>query len=158
MTQVGDALAAGSWSVDPEFNDRGFVALHGYPGDLTETEQGIVSAWFRSSEAVEFDPWFEPLTNGRHRLWGTMPHFGSALIPIRGSALGYANAADVEALGDDWPSLYANDIEELDALDWFEVEDPLNASFRECLVAAASGEFPSSVDSVTPGLQASTRS
>lgn len=29
LTQVGDALAAGAWSVDPEFNDRGLVALPG---------------------------------------------------------------------------------------------------------------------------------
>lgn len=158
VTQVGDALAAGSWSVDPELDDHGLVALPGYPGDLTQTEQDIISAWFRSSEAVEFDPWFEPLTNGRHRLWGTMSHFGAASIPIRGSALRHANSADAEVLGDGWPGLYANDIEELAALDWFDTRDPLNASFRASLVTAASGAFPSPVDPVTPGLQTSSRS
>lgn len=81
VTQVGDALAAGTWTVDPEFEDRGFVELDRYPGELTRTEQHIVSAWFRSSEAVQFDPWFEPLTNGRHRLWATMSHLG--LPPLR---------------------------------------------------------------------------
>ncbi|MEZ5188377.1 hypothetical protein [Microbacterium lacticum] len=146
VAQVGDSLAAGAWSVDPELEDRGLVELDSYPGELTRTEQRIVSAWFRSSEAVQFDPWFEPLTNGRHRLWATMPHFGAALIPIQGDALGYANPANAEVLGETWPDLYAMHVEELDSLEWFDTADPLNASFRTSLVTAASGEFPSPVD------------
>lgn len=152
VAQVGQELAAGSWSVDPEIDDCGFVALHGYPGDLTQTEQHIVSAWFKATEAVQFDPWFEPLTDGRHRLWGTMPHFGTALIPIRGDALRYANPTGAEVFGDGWPSLYADHVEKLDALEWFDAGDPLNASFRRSLLTAASGEFPPPADDLPLGL------
>ncbi|MFT3861147.1 hypothetical protein [Micropruina sp.] len=150
VARVGDALAEGEWTVDPDLEDRGLVEVDGYPGGLTRTEQNIVSAWFRSSEAVRFDPWFEPLTNGRHRIWATMPHFGAALIPILGDALGYANPVDAEVLGEGWPSLYAANVEELDALEWFDTGDPLNASFKSSLVTAASGEFPSPVDPLPP--------
>jgi len=41
---VGDALAAGAWAIDLDFEARRFVELDGYPGDLTQTEQSIVSA------------------------------------------------------------------------------------------------------------------
>ena len=75
-----------------------------------------------------------------------MPHFGAALIPIQGDALGYANPANAEVLGETWPDLYAMHVEELDSLEWFDTADPLNASFRTSLVTAASGEFPSPVD------------
>ncbi len=121
----------------------GFVALEGYPGNLTRTEQGIVVAWFKSSEAVRFDPWFEPLTNGRHRIWATTPHFGEALIPICGDALGYANPSDAEVLGEGWPALFATNVAQLEDLHWLDKDDPLNAAFRASLVAAAAGNFPS---------------
>ena len=150
VARVGDALAAGSWQVDPDVEGRGLVALDGYPGDLTRTERAIVSAWFSSAEAVQFDPWFEPLTNGRHRLWATMPYFGAGLIPVRGDALGYVKPADAEVLGEGWADVYAVDVEELDGLDWFDAADPLNAAFREALVTAAAGEFPSTVDPPPP--------
>ncbi|WP_454150963.1 hypothetical protein [Microbacterium lacticum] len=150
VARVGDALAAGAWQQDPDVEGYGLVALDGYPGDLTRTEQDIVAAWFRSSEAVQFDPWFEPLTNGRHRLWATMPHFGAGLIPIRGGALGYANPADTEVMGAGWADVYAVDLEELDGLGWFDVADPLNATFRAALVTAASGTFPSTADPTPP--------
>src|SRR6218665_3898310 len=44
---VGDALAAGAWAIDLDFEARRFVELDGYPGDLTQTEHSIVSAGFR---------------------------------------------------------------------------------------------------------------
>src|SRR6218665_3482284 len=34
-----------------------------------------------ASAAVQF----EPLTNGRHRLWATMPQFGAPPIPVSGA-------------------------------------------------------------------------
>lgn len=150
VAQVGDALASGAWVTDEEFNDHGFVTVEGYPGDLTRTEQKIVAAWFRSSEAVQVDPWFDQLTNGRHRLWTTARHFGERLVPICGDALGYANAADIEVLGPKWAELYVANVEELDALDWFDGVDALNASFRGSLISAASGQIPSPVDEFQP--------
>lgn len=49
---------------------------------LTKTEQHIVNFWFSAAEAVCVDPWFGPITNGRHRLWSTLAHFGDRLVPV----------------------------------------------------------------------------
>ncbi|MEZ5213876.1 MAG: hypothetical protein R2692_03370 [Microbacterium sp.] len=98
------------------------VELDSYPGSSREPSNAHRFRLVRSSEAVQFDPWFEPLTNGRHRLWATMPHFGAALIPIQGDALGYANPANAEVLGETWPDLYAMHVEELDSLEWFDAD------------------------------------
>lgn len=150
VAQVGEALASGAWTTDDESGACGFVTIDECPGDLTLTEKKIVGSWFRCSEAVEVDPWFDQLFNGRHRLWATAQHFGVGLVPICGNELGYANAADMAAAGSSWPENYAKCVEELDALDWFNGADPLNASFRRSLVTAASGQFPSPVEVVRP--------
>ncbi|QIM18677.1 hypothetical protein G7066_08745 [Leucobacter coleopterorum] len=148
VAQVGEKLATGDWQVESEHPTHGFVALDEYPGELTQTEQDIVSSWFTTAEAVRFDPWFEPLTNGRHRLWQTMPHFGTGSIPILGDTLGYANPVDTKALGDVWPKMYAQNLEELDSLDWFDAKDPLNIAFRNSLATATSGEIPSATTAI----------
>lgn len=150
VAQVGDALASGAWSTDDEFDACGFVTIDACPGDLTQAEQKIVASWFSSSEAVQVDPWFDRSFNGRHRLWATARRFGAGLVPICGNELGYANAADLEGRGSRWPELYVKYVEDLDALDWFNGADPLNASFRTSLVTAASGQFPSPVETVQP--------
>ncbi|WP_433673885.1 hypothetical protein [Microbacterium gorillae] len=143
VARVGDALAAGNWDTDEGYPGQGFVTVDGYPGDLTSTEQEIVSGWFGIAEPVRFDPWFEPLTSGRHRLWGTMPHFGTRLVPIKSDVLDYVTPESVPLLGKDWHQMYVANVEELDSLPWFDARDPLNVAFRSALVTAASRQFPS---------------
>src|SRR6218665_1754808 len=53
---VGDALAAGAWAIDLDFEARRVVELDGYPGDLTQTEQSIVSPCFGGFGGGAFRP------------------------------------------------------------------------------------------------------
>ena len=145
VAAVGDALAAGAWTTEPGNIMYGDVHLSEYPGDLTRTEQKIISAWFSYAEAVRVDPWWDQLENGRHRLWRTLPFFNDALVPIRGSALGYANAGDAAEIGPSWSRMFSTQLDELDASDSFDASDPLNMVFRRSMVEASAGRFPSPV-------------
>lgn len=142
VARVGDALAAGRWSVESEEERYGVVDIADYPGDLTPVEQAIVVSWFKRSECVRADPWHEPPANGRHRLWATLPYFGDALVPLCSDALGYAVPREVKVLGENWPMAFGGVLANLDHIDWFDVDDPLNARFHAALVTAADGEFP----------------
>ncbi|MCS6576457.1 hypothetical protein NYS52_18165 [Curtobacterium flaccumfaciens pv. flaccumfaciens] len=144
VADIGDELAQHAWTVNPMFPDNGDVTLT-LPVALAPTEVKIVRAWFSNAEAVRVDPWWEQIENGRHRLWGTLPHFGARLIPVKGSAIGYANPLDAAAIGPTWPALAADNLQELDALNWFNQADPVNRTFRNALSAAAAGSFPSPV-------------
>ncbi|MUU73401.1 hypothetical protein [Pseudarthrobacter sp. GA104] len=88
------------------------------------------------------DPWFEPLQNGRHRLWSTLDFFGSELVPIKGDALGYATPLNTQELGENWHRLFKMNLQELDAVDWFDTSDPVNIRFADALRTAARGEHP----------------
>lgn len=143
VSEVGDALAAGAWTVEEDSESIGYVVIDGHPNGLSETEQIIITSWFRSYDAVRVDPWFDQLTNGRHRLWSTIPHFGHKSVPLCGDALGYANADDVPVLGAAWSNLFEENLRDLDALTWFEETDPLNVRFRQSIAAAAAGKIPS---------------
>jgi hypothetical protein len=144
VADVGDQLAHRAWTVDPDFPQYGQVVLS-LATPLRPTELKIVKTWFSIAEAVCVDPWWESVVNGRHRLWGTLPHYGNRLVPVKGSAVGYANASDAEAIGPSWPSLAADNLQELDALAWFDASDPVNRTFRDAHATAAGGSFPSPV-------------
>jgi hypothetical protein len=49
------------------------------------------------------------------------------------------------AIGPSWPSLAAGNLQELDALAWFDASDPVNRTFRDAHNTAAGGSFPSPV-------------
>jgi hypothetical protein len=144
VADVGDRLANQGWVVDPDFPDNGNVTL-ALATPLQPTELHIVRAWFSGAEAVRVDPWWEPIENGRHRLWATLPHFGDRLIPIKGSAVQYANPDDAAAIGSVWPSLAAGNLQDLNGVTWFNRVDPVNRTFRDALSTAANGRFPSPV-------------
>ena len=112
------------------------------PGILTSTEQKIVRKWFSVDEPVRMDPWCEPLQNGRHRLWSTLDFFGNEPVPIKGDAIGYANPADTGVLGANWQHLFVKNVEELEAVTWFDNADPVNVRFANALKAAAGGVHP----------------
>ncbi|QIM17595.1 hypothetical protein G7066_00685 [Leucobacter coleopterorum] len=142
VADVGDALANGGWETDDENDLYGFVNIDRDSSSLTATELKIISSWFRHAEAVRVDPWFDSLTNGRHRLWATLPHFAERQVPICSDALSYANPSDAEVLSATWPSLYVTDLEQLAALEWFDDTDPLNRAFVSSVRTAATGVFP----------------
>lgn len=146
VAKVGDALADSAWLADSEFEGYGMVRIPEYPGELTKSEQDIVTSWFRESEAVRFDPWSGSIVNGRHRLWATLSHFGHSSVPIVGDALVYAEPASIEVLGEDWNELFSTNVEQLGFLEWFDKSDSLNWSFSQSLISAASGEIPSPIE------------
>lgn len=142
VAAVGDELAAGRWTIDEDDDTYyGTVAVP-VPEPLTETERHIVISWFSAAEAVRVDPWFESITNGRHRLWNTRAHFGDRLVPVAGDALGYATPSDTPALGNAWHELYREHLSKLAAIEWFDRHDPMNSRFASALEQAARGEHP----------------
>lgn len=145
IAAAGNALASGSWTPHGGGSTYADVDVEGYPDALTQTEQKIVLAWFNYAEAVRVDPWWNQLENGRHRLWRTLPYFGDALVPICGSALGYANAPTAAELGPSWPQEFSEHLDELNASAAFDLADPLNMIFRQSMEEAAAGRFPSPV-------------
>ncbi|MFC7849389.1 hypothetical protein ACFUTU_13035 [Arthrobacter sp. NPDC057388] len=140
VTQVSQALAAGQWEPDEDNSGHSLVRIDAE--ELSNTEKNIVRKWFSVDEPVGMDPWFEPLQNGRHRLWSTLDFFGSEPVPIKGDAIGYANPADAEVLGANWQHLFAKNVEELEAVTWFDATDPVNVRFENALRTAARGEHP----------------
>lgn len=143
VIKVSQALAASEWERDEEDEGaHGLVRID--TEDLTAQEKKIVQKWFSMDEPVRMDPWFEPLQNGRHRLWSTLDFFGSEPVPIKGDALGYANPADTEVLGQNWQQLFVMNVQDLAAVDWFDTADPVNIRFTNALRTAAGGHFPAS--------------
>lgn len=143
VIQVSKALAAGEWEPDDEEDDgRNSCLIQIDAGELTGTETKIVRRWFGAAEPVRMDPWFEPLQNGRHRLWATLDFFGSELVPIKGDALGYATPLNTQELGENWHRLFKMNVRDLDAVDWFDTTDPVNIRFADALRTAARGEHP----------------
>lgn len=142
VAAVGDALATGSWRRLEDQADLAVVSAHSYPKRLSPSENEIVASWFAPGEAVLVDPWFTPITNGRHRLWSTLPHFAGAPVPVSGDVLGYANAETIPLLGANWARSFARHLEALNSLAWFDVGDPVNVRFKRSLQTAALGGFP----------------
>jgi hypothetical protein len=140
-------MAGGEWVGDPDEPDDNYGSITvEVAGLLTPTERKIVASWFSQAQAVQVDPWFHPITNGRHRLWSTLPHLGDALVPIRGDALGYANPVDALELGQAWlASEFTRYVGQAQAVPWLDREDPLNARFLRSMATAAAGELPSPV-------------
>ncbi|MDK7750802.1 hypothetical protein QP572_10640 [Brevibacterium sp. UMB10442] len=139
---VGDELAAGRWTIDEDDDTYYGMVVASVPEPLTETERHIVTSWFSAGEAVCVDPWFEPITNGRHRLWNTLTHFGDRLVPVASDALGYATPTNTEVLGEAWPELYRAHVDDLAAIEWFDLHDPMNSRFAHAIDQAARGEHP----------------
>lgn len=141
VAAVGGHLAAGDWTTDDHAPEIGVVELS--DTTLSATELHIVRSWFSDAEAVRVDPWWEPIENGRHRLWSTLPLFGELLVPIQGGELHYANPETAAVIGSLWSQAAGQNLVELDTISWFDADDPLNRTFRSALVKAASGVFPS---------------
>jgi len=139
---VGDELAAGRWTIDEDDDTYYGMVAAPVPEPLTQTERHIVTSWFSAGEAVCVDPWFEPITNGRHRLWNTLTHFGDRLVPVASDALGYATPTNTEVLGEAWPELYRAHVDDLAAIEWFDLHDPMNSRFAHAIDQAARGEHP----------------
>ena len=134
VANVGDALAARAWAADPADPTVGLVKTKA--AHLTDTEHEIATSWFHSSELVQVDPWFKPIQGGRHRLWSTFPHFRGRLVPMHASSMAWPDLTTFK------PEIFRANVDELDSLAWFDVQDPLNARFRESLVLAAAGVHP----------------
>ncbi|WP_220085923.1 hypothetical protein, partial [Burkholderia multivorans] len=83
-----------------------------------------------------------PITNGRHRLRNTLTHFGDRLVPVASDALGYATPTNTEVLGEAWPELYRAHVDDLAAIEWFDLHDPMNSRFAHAIEQAARGEHP----------------
>lgn len=130
------------WIVDEDDETYYGTVTIRLPEPLTETEQRIVKSWFSAAEAVRLDPWFDSITNGRHRLWNTLDHFADRLVPVAGDALGYATPPDIQALGDNWHLSYRNHVRELGEVEWFDRHDQMNSRFITALEQAARGEIP----------------
>lgn len=145
VVSVSESLAAGEWHADEDLGPGERGAVNVELGSLTLTEKAIVQSWFSLSEEVCVDPWFEPLVNGRHRLWATLDYFGESLVPIAGDALGYANPESVAALGKTWAGSFVKHVEELRSVEWFQRSDPVNQRFVASLETAADGQIPSAV-------------
>lgn len=143
VIEVSNALAAGDWEADQDEDHYGRIAIR--TTGLSKTENAVAQSWFKRSQSVRWDPWFWPLTDGRHRLWATMNEFGAELVPIAGDALGYADPENTAALGPDWPRLFARNVEQLRGVDWFATEDPVNERFTAALEQAARSEYPAPV-------------
>lgn len=147
VATIGDELAAGRWTTDEDDNTYYGTVTVAVSKPLTKTERHIVNSWFSAAEAVCVDPWFEPITNGRHRLWSTLAHIGDRLVPVAGDALGYATPADTQVIdtqviGDAWHELYREHVHELAAIEWFDRRDPMNSRFAGAIDRAARGEHP----------------
>ncbi|MGJ1428916.1 hypothetical protein ACR8AL_14520, partial [Clavibacter sepedonicus] len=142
VVAVGNALASRSWTFDADSPLYADLDLPDYPGELSQIEQDIVRSWFNYWEAVRFDPWDLQPENGRHRLWRTLPHFGTALIPICGSALGYATPENVAALGPSWPQDFARQLYLLRTSSAFDGTDAVNVQFEASMVDASQGRLP----------------
>lgn len=142
VVSVSRALAAGRWRAldDEDEDDWGEVTIVSEP--LNTEERGIVDAWFGNAEPVQVDPWLPWINNGRHRLWHTLDHFGTELVPICGMALEYANEADISYLGSDWSSSFAEDLTKLQEIRWFDGTDGLNRRFLDSMTTAAHGGIP----------------
>ena len=145
VAAVGDVLASGQWTPQSSSGIYADVGVAAYPGQLTAVERKIVGAWFSAAEPVRVDPWWDELSNGRHRLWQTLPFFGDSLVPILGDALGYADAANTAQMGPNWPKTYSGQLLELDASAAFDSTDPMNVVFRRSMEEAAAGRLPSPV-------------
>lgn len=138
VAQVSQALAGDSWTAD----DDGDAVITVPAPDLSETEERIVRSWFGAAMGVTIDPWWDAIVDGRHRLWRVLPLIGGTPVPIRGSALGYANEADIEVLGPTWHETFAEYPAQVKALGWFDQADPVNVRFLQALDSAARGEIP----------------
>lgn len=140
--EVSQALTDGAWVADTDEGWEWRATVEIETKDLTQTEHRIVQEWFGRAQPVRMDPWFSPLSNGRHRLWNAGPHFESTLIPVKGDSIGYANPDDMAALGERGLREFARNVEALQQVSWFDHQDPVNLRFIAHLEAAARGEFP----------------
>ncbi len=144
VAAVGDQLAAGAWSIgtedecDDEPPRNGIVEIGPGTG-LTKTEWRIIRF-----EMVKADPWHEWLTNGRHRLWATLPHFADHWVPLASHVLPCANPDDCGSLPD-WTSGYRANLKKLGQVGWFIATDPVNQRYLSALDTAARGEYPTPV-------------
>lgn len=114
---VGDELAAGRWTIDEDDDTYYGMVAAPVPEPLTETERHIVTSWFSAGEAVCVDP-------------------------VASDALEYATPTNTEVLGEAWPELYRAHVDDLAAIEWFDLHDPMNSRFAHAIDQAARGEHP----------------
>lgn len=122
-------------------SQHGLVTVVAPAEDLTFTERKIIATWF-DGEPVRADPHNSTLSNGRHRLWATLPYFGTAQVPVHSSSLEYANPEDAETLGSDWSKDFADGLAKTRNVAWFDTGDRLNQRYLAAYSAATNGQFP----------------
>ncbi|MGW9405859.1 hypothetical protein ACWGQ2_18060 [Arthrobacter sp. NPDC055585] len=141
IQDVGDALAAGAGQDVPD--PDGSIRIRVQDPGLSDLELKIVRSWFSPGEAVTMDPWDSGWSDGRHRTWhAAAAPAGGILLPIRGNILGFANAADIPFLGENWSEQFRAGLQRLKQQTWVDQTDPVNRQFQESLVLAADRRIP----------------
>ena len=150
VCSIADAIATGSYTIDPDFPFRGNVTVQAPPLEPLETK--IVKSWFSYGEAPSHDPWSDRLYDGRHRLWHTFKAFQPQMrwfrrsqgvrLPFRSHSLFYSDPANLRELGQGWEKGFQKDLSSLESVRWFTTNDPLNARYKTSLVTAAAGRSP----------------
>lgn len=152
VVAVGDALAAGAWT--PLLWEGGATCAArievSSPPQMTDTEIHIVRSWFKDTQAVCSDPWnsYRGVQNGRHRLWGVLPHARTRPVPVRGTSLMFANPDDAgeydarPGTTKRWQTVYAGCLDELYFTTWFDHYDPVNKRFVVALQESVRGQWP----------------
>ncbi|MFJ2662669.1 helix-turn-helix transcriptional regulator [Arthrobacter koreensis] len=146
IQDVGDVLASGVSPAGP--GPDGSIRIRVHDPGLSDLELKIVRSWFGPGEAVTMDPWDSGWSDGGHRTWhAAAASDAGVLLPIRGNILGFANAADIPLLGDNWSEQFRAGLQRLKQQTWVDQTDPVNRQFQESLVLAAAGRIPPVVPS-----------
>lgn len=140
IEDVGDALASALSQDEPAM--YGSVRIRVQDAGLSDLEIKILRSWFSPGEAVTMDPWDSGWSDGRHRTWhAATASDAGVMLPIRGNILGFANAADIPLLGDNWSEQFRAGLQRWKQQAWVDQTDPVNRQFQESLVLAADGEI-----------------
>lgn len=136
VVRAGNSLAQMKW---PLFENTADPETTRVSVDVAKNtvEARIVERWFILPPS--FDPWNRTVTDGRHRIWNTLPYFNKTeLVPIRSADLPHACAFTQQ----EHPGMrhnFSNSIAALRAISWFDPHDPLNAEYEAALDAASRG-------------------
>lgn len=136
------SLPRGRWTIDEDDDTYYGMVTAPVLEPLTRTERHIVTSRFSAAEAVCVDPWFRA-----HHQWAapSLEHVDAlwrSVGSVAGDALGYATPTNTEVLGEAWPELYRAHVDELAAIEWFDLHDPMNSRFAHAIGQASRGEHP----------------
>ncbi|WP_394253580.1 hypothetical protein [Arthrobacter pityocampae] len=147
VNNVADAVAARHYTLDPD--DENLVVVWVPDKGPDKLERQIVRAWFGGGESVAADPWDGTWHDGRHRTFHTAKANPDMGLPVLSEDLhGIAGRLCLER---ELAEAYANSLDELADVPWFDHSDPLNVAYRQSLQRAAFG-IPPATD--VPAVQA----